>query len=513
MVFVKGKARIRDEETGEVYEISADQIVFDASDGEERSMGPETTYSAVVHHPQLGQLVWYLWEYPLGAENDRETDVGVHELLENFDYGLGAEPPADDDYAADDDDDRQSRIDALVEWFFERYEDPAHRLLHLSAEGGYQWIHGGPYDARDILADNFSDELGGILEAAIDQIEAEGTDWSPVPGLGDYDDLEPPDDEDEPPGDDELTGIVEDLNGLIAQLPEPGIDPVFRLGENGLVHMATPPDRHTLAKGDGLLDELRTAAAELVHSLAGTNSHAELLATAERYAAALADDPVSISQLYGRGVRLKNAASTVRARIEAEELQCLTAETDLTLNTVLDLHATFIMSHDEGHRLVESAAAYQRTPEQAKALKEAAEQIAAAVAQRPDVFSPEVGTHLADAAHDIGAGPHPERSNQIGVSTFGNLFSGLLKQIGAVGGIAVGAITGGAIVASAPGVAAIASGATAINGLVSFMTANAPLLLMFAAAAGSDLSWMTPIAHLLDRLRHKRRHDDDDGKK
>ena len=64
MVFVKGKARIRDEETGEVYEISADQIVFDASDGEERSMGPETTYSAVVHHPQL---VRYLREYPVGA--------------------------------------------------------------------------------------------------------------------------------------------------------------------------------------------------------------------------------------------------------------------------------------------------------------------------------------------------------------------------------------------------------------------------------------------------------------
>lgn len=27
-------------------------------------MGPETTYSAVVHHPQL---VRYLWEYPVGA--------------------------------------------------------------------------------------------------------------------------------------------------------------------------------------------------------------------------------------------------------------------------------------------------------------------------------------------------------------------------------------------------------------------------------------------------------------
>ncbi|OZB18871.1 MAG: hypothetical protein B7X53_02025 [Hyphomonas sp. 34-62-18] len=498
MVFVRGKARIRHAETGEVHEIDADELVFDASEGEERSMGPETTYSAVVHHPQLGQLVWYLWEYPVGAENDRETDVGAHELLENIDYGLGTGPP-------DDDDDRQSRIDALVEWFFEHYEDPAHRLPHISAEGGYQWIHGGPYDARDVLSDNFSDEPEDILEAAIDQIETDGTDWSPVPGREDYDDLERPDDADEPPGEEELSAILADLNGLIVQLPEPDADPVFRMGEDGLIHMAPPPDRHKLAKDDGVVDELRTAAADLVHSLAGTNAHTELLASAERYAAALADDPVSLSQLYGRGVRLENAATTVRVRIEADELPSFTAETDLTLNTVLDLHATFIMSQEEGRQLVENAAAYQRTPEETKALKAAAEQIAAAVTLRPDVFSPEVGAYLTDTAHDIGAGPHPERSNQIGVSTFGNLISGLLKQIGSVGGIAVGAIIGGAIAASAPGVVAIAAGAGAINGLVSFLTANAPLLLLFAAAAGSDVSWMTSIARLLDKLRHNKK--------
>lgn len=506
MVFVNGKARIRHSETGEVYEIGADQLIFDASDGEERSMGPEIAYSAVVHHPQLGQLVWYLWEYPVGAENDRETDVGTHELLENIDYGLGGGPPDDDGSAAyADDDDRQSRIDTLVEWFFERYEDPALRLPHVSAEGGYQWIHGGPYDARDVLSDNFSDEPEDILEAAIDQIETDGTDWSPVPGPEDYDDLETPDHDDEPPGDDELSAILQDLNGRIAQLPEPDTVPTFMMGEDGLIHLAPPPDRHKLGKDDGVLDELRTAAVDLVHSLAGTNAHADLLASAERYAAAVADDPVSLSQLYGRGVRLENAATTVRTRIEADELPSFTAASDLTLNTVLDLHATFIMSQEQGRQLVESAAAYRRTPEETQALKAAAEQIAAAVALRPDVFSPEVGAYLTDAAHDIGAGPYPERSNQIGVSTFGNLFSGLLKQIGSVGGIAVGAIIGGAIAASAPGFATIAAGAAAINGLVSFLTANAPLLLLFAAAAGSDLSWMTPIAYLLNKLRHEKK--------
>ena len=92
MVHVHGKARIRHAETGEVYEITPDMIDFQSVGSEERSMGAETTYSAVVDHPQLGQLVWSIWEYPEGAENDRETDVGQHELLENVDFELGQGP-------------------------------------------------------------------------------------------------------------------------------------------------------------------------------------------------------------------------------------------------------------------------------------------------------------------------------------------------------------------------------------------------------------------------------------
>ena len=93
MVHVRGKARIRHAVTAVVYEVDADLIDFEAVESHERGMGPETTHSAVVHHPQLGQLVWELWEYPVGAENYRETDVGPHTLLENIDFGLQHEPP------------------------------------------------------------------------------------------------------------------------------------------------------------------------------------------------------------------------------------------------------------------------------------------------------------------------------------------------------------------------------------------------------------------------------------
>ena len=64
---------------------------------------------------------------------------------------------------------------------------------------------------------------------------------------------------------------------------------------------------------------------------------------------------------------------------------------------------------------------------------------------------------------------------------------------------AVGAILMGVVATSAAGAAAIAGEASVIDGIVTFLPASAPLT--FAAAAGSDLSWLTPIANLLDKLR------------
>lgn len=58
-------------------------------------MGPEIHYEAVVEHPELGQLTWSLWEYPLGVENDHKTDIGGHQLIDGFEYGLEHEPEPD----------------------------------------------------------------------------------------------------------------------------------------------------------------------------------------------------------------------------------------------------------------------------------------------------------------------------------------------------------------------------------------------------------------------------------
>lgn len=97
-VYCNGTARIRHKDTGVVYDIESDELDWDAVGGDERQMGPEIHYEAVLQHPQLGQLTWGLWEYPVGIENYSDTQVGGHEVVEDFDYGLKHEPPEPDEW-------------------------------------------------------------------------------------------------------------------------------------------------------------------------------------------------------------------------------------------------------------------------------------------------------------------------------------------------------------------------------------------------------------------------------
>ena len=94
--YCNGAAQIRHKTTGVVYSIESDELDWDAVGSDERQMGPEIRYEAVLDHPELGRLSWSLWEYPVGIENYDETNVGGHEVVEDFVYGLEHEADPDD---------------------------------------------------------------------------------------------------------------------------------------------------------------------------------------------------------------------------------------------------------------------------------------------------------------------------------------------------------------------------------------------------------------------------------
>src|SRR5258708_27669586 len=72
--------------------------------------------------------------------------------------------------------DREEQKKAMKEWFFEHYTDPLDNSPYISAEGGYQYIWGGPYDARQELESEFE---GIVHEDAIEELADELNDITP----------------------------------------------------------------------------------------------------------------------------------------------------------------------------------------------------------------------------------------------------------------------------------------------------------------------------------------------
>jgi hypothetical protein len=120
----------------------------------------------------------------------------------------------------------EDAVEKIKDWFFENFEDPVHSTPYISAEGGYQYIWGGPYSARDIIENIFADAASQeLIDAAIEELESEGWDWVPSSNR-----RQPPE-EDEPPSEDASTlhakmlRRIASLEEAMAQLPgvSPGI--------------------------------------------------------------------------------------------------------------------------------------------------------------------------------------------------------------------------------------------------------------------------------------------------
>lgn len=100
----------------------------------------------------------------------------------------GFEP--NDDWLTDAEPELQQ--EAMRRWFLSRYWDPANDTPYNGAEGGYLYIHGGPYSAEDELYSRFGDLCSDeTIRQAIDDVESEGIEeWAPI-HYGPGDDYDP----------------------------------------------------------------------------------------------------------------------------------------------------------------------------------------------------------------------------------------------------------------------------------------------------------------------------------
>lgn len=77
---------------------------------------------------------------------------------------------------------KKTQKELIKRWFLERFCDPAEVLPHVSDEGGYLYLWGGPYNPMEVIPDRFSGIASeNAVEECINELIAQsGTDWAPV---------------------------------------------------------------------------------------------------------------------------------------------------------------------------------------------------------------------------------------------------------------------------------------------------------------------------------------------
>lgn len=83
---------------------------------------------------------------------------------------------------------RETQIDVMRHWFLQRYEDPVQNTPYISAEGGYQYIWGGPYDPNEELENEFSGIVpDDVIEELADELADISAEWAGIPAPSDFD--------------------------------------------------------------------------------------------------------------------------------------------------------------------------------------------------------------------------------------------------------------------------------------------------------------------------------------
>ena len=76
-------------------------------------------------------------------------------------------------------DGRHADLHDMVVWFRDHYASPDEAAVpYVSDIGEYLWLEGGPYDAEEVLRDQFEDALDADIDDAVRLIERDGFEWA-----------------------------------------------------------------------------------------------------------------------------------------------------------------------------------------------------------------------------------------------------------------------------------------------------------------------------------------------
>jgi hypothetical protein len=271
-------------------------------------------------------------------------------------------------------------------------------------------------------------------------------------------------------------------------LPTQGVGLHFEINEHGVIGFAPPEalDQYgnNVARLRWLHPNLRTISGDLVTSLSSGNvPHAQLRARAAAYQTVVDQDLelIDFSRLYVEGIRLANAARAIAQQVADGDLPPLGASAQEELQTLLQLHGSFMLSTAEGIEVLALEERYQRTPDEERTYRVIAVDFASSLQKQPHIIDQDAASMVLGAAEQISEGVNSARSGVIAT--------------GAIRNVAI-TLTAGATVAAFPilGGVALGPGGAIAGGLAGFLASESLKKSKPFAAA------LLPITDKLDRL-------------
>ncbi len=213
--------------------------------------------------------------------------------------------------------------------------------------------------------------------------------------------------------------------GSALEIPAQGYRPHFEIDQDGVIKFAAPAalDRegNNVDRLRRMHPTLRELSPGLVEALGRGNApHSYLHERSKTYndMTDRALEEIDFALLYMEGLRLANAEKAVSGDGELPQLEAPVRE---RMDSLLQLHGTFILASRDGLEAYEAEQRYRRNQQQEADYRSAAVDFANSLQGRPEVVDPSVASAALNAAEEIGRGGNPERSGTVATGLLGNL--------------------------------------------------------------------------------------------
>ncbi|WP_156395893.1 hypothetical protein [Bosea sp. Leaf344] len=227
----------------------------------------------------------------------------------------------------------------------------------------------------------------------------------------------------------DLTAVLSDKSEdvILENIPSQGVGPHFEVSQDFVIDRVDPPYSLSANEYSRITEKLQPlvvkSAKDLSVRLIG-NQFRELHDAVSKYIDLLDKNDLRLiawSEVWGMGVIIRNILDASERHIRDRMLPELEDPAKAAIESLLTLHGPMILSTRDGQELSDQSSLFDKGRAERAVLKEATEEIAAAVSRRTDIATKSAAETVASAADAMAEGSHPERGAVYGLASVRNV--------------------------------------------------------------------------------------------